>query len=106
MSLNYESTANKKDNKSRNMKNVENKLSKELHNLQAKYDEIKKRHEELIKRYRIIHKDNECIKKQNKKLIAEIKFLKLPNGLKKFIKDLSAIKSPFDMRIKLEKSRI
>jgi hypothetical protein len=104
MSLNY-----KCDNK---IKKKEDKLSQQFQNLQAKYDEIKKRHTELIKRYRIIYKDNKQIKKrlsivtdQNKKLMDEIKFLKLPAFIKKFIQDLNKIKSPFDMRAKLEKSR-
>jgi hypothetical protein len=97
MSLNYPSNKNKG--------NKEDKLSQELHNLQSKYDEIKKRHNELIKRYRAIYKDNEQIKRQNEKLMAEIRFLKLPPGLKQFIKDLRVIKSPFDMRKKLEINR-
>ncbi len=91
---------------------INKKIPDEFYNLQEKYNEIKKRHEELIKRYRAVSKENEQIKrrlsnaeKQNERLVAEIKFLKLPNGLKQYVKDLKTIKSPFAMRELLEKNR-
>lgn len=106
MSLSYGSSANKKKNK-------KDTFVEELHNLQAKYDEIKKRHDELIKRFRAVYKDNEQIKRrlleietQNERLSAQVKYLKLPNGVKQYIRDLKTIKSPFAMREILEKSRI